>query len=139
MTHFPTLTCFRCRSCEQCVTCERHAEGCKLAPVGARAETTIRAVVDACSASGGGRPASSNTQNGGNHAPQSVSLGGVVTQTGVNSREWRSPSRYLIVFRNALIGIADSERAFANAAETGAERRAVDAGSAFRVDVGGGR
>jgi len=31
MIHFPKITCFRCRTCGQCIACERHADRCKFA------------------------------------------------------------------------------------------------------------
>jgi hypothetical protein len=40
MTHSPTLLCFRCRCCGQCLACERHAEGCKFSSAVQTCEAT---------------------------------------------------------------------------------------------------
>jgi hypothetical protein len=111
-----------------------------MCPVGTGANVLAEPGASALGAASGGGTTdlAHRNQDGGNHVPTVCGAGGDETSA-VVPRGWRSPTRYLVVFRNALIGVADSERGFATAAETGAERRVVDAGSAFRADAGGAR
>jgi len=45
MIHRPTILCFRCRFCDQCILCERHADTCKLAAGAAKTPTCAGAAV----------------------------------------------------------------------------------------------